>query len=65
MSKVSWKNIFAGVQLIVFENERTFMKKAVLHKTSLMHSKARQALRDLITTNQGNGSERAFVARNY
>ena len=38
------------------------MKKAVLHTTTLMHSKARQVLRDLFSTNQGNGSEMTFVA---
>ena len=27
MSKVSWKDIFAGFQLTVFENKRTFKKK--------------------------------------
>ena len=39
------------------------MKKAVLHTTTLIHSKAsRQALRDLLSTKQGNGSKRAFAA---
>ena len=37
------------------------MKKAVLHTTTLMHCKARQLLRDLFSTNQGNGSEMTFV----
>ena len=37
------------------------MKKAVLHKKTLMHSKARQVLRDLFSCNQGNGSEMTFV----
>ena len=37
------------------------MKKAVLHTTALMHCKARQFLRDLFSTNQGNGSEMTFV----
>ena len=41
------------------------MKKAVLHTNTLMHSKARQVYRDLFSTNQGNGSEMAFVARSY
>ena len=63
MSKVSWKDIFAGFQLTVFENKRTFMKKAVLHTTTLMHCKARKVLRDLFSTNQGNGPEMRFVAR--
>ena len=37
-------------------------KKAVLHTTTLTHSKARQVLRDLFNTNQVNGSEITFVA---
>ena len=52
MSKVSWKDIFSGFQLTVFENKRSFMKKTVLHTTTLMHCKARQVLRDLFSTNQ-------------
>ena len=63
MSKVSWKDIFAGFQLTVFENKRTFMKKAVLHTTTLMHCKARKVLRDLFSANQGNDPEMRFVAR--
>ena len=60
MSKVSWKHIFcgntsfAGLQLIVFENKRTFMKKAVLHTTTQVHCKARHSLWDLFSTNRGN-----------
>ena len=38
------------------------MKKAVLHATTQMHCKAGQVLRDLFSTNQGNGSEMTFVA---
>ena len=38
------------------------MKKAVLHTTTLMHCKARQVLRDLFSTNQGNGSEMTLLA---
>ena len=52
MSKVSWKDIFSGFQLTVFENKRCFMKKTVLHTTTLIHCKARQVLRDLFSTNQ-------------
>ena len=52
-----WKDIFAGFQLTVLENKRTFMKNVALHKTNLMHCKARQVLSDLLSTNQGNGSE--------
>ena len=35
--------------------------KAVLHIT-MMHSKANEVLRDLFGTNQGNASEKTFVA---
>ena len=38
------------------------MKKAVLHTTTMMHCKARQVLRNLFSTNQGNGSEMTYVA---
>ena len=38
------------------------MKKTVLHTTTLMHWKAKQVLRDLFGTNQGNGSKMTFVA---
>ena len=57
MSKVSWKDIFMGFQLTVVENKRTFMKKSVLHTTTLMDCKARQVLRDLFSTDQENGSD--------
>ena len=46
-----------GFQLTVFENKRTFMKKAALHTTTLMHCNARQVLRKLFSTNQENGSD--------
>ena len=36
--------------------------KAVLHTTSTMHCKARQVLRDLFSTDQGNSSDMTFVA---
>ena len=51
-----------GIQLTVFENKRTFMKKFVPHTTTLMHGKARQVLRSLFGTNQANGSDMTFVA---
>ena len=35
------------------------MKKTVLYTTPMMHCKTRQVLRNLVSTNQGNGSERA------
>ena len=38
------------------------MKKAVLHTTTLMHYKAKQAIRDLISINQGNRSDVTFDA---
>ena len=44
-----------GFQLTFFENKRTFMKKAVLHITTLMHYKATKVLRNLFSTNQENG----------
>ena len=37
------------------------MKKTVMHTTTLMDCKARQVLRDLFSTNQGNGSKMTFV----
>ena len=37
------------------------MKKAVQHKTTLRHCKARQVLRNLFSTNQGYGSEITYV----
>ena len=61
MSKVSWKTFIAGFQLKVFENKRTFMRKVVLHTTTLVQ--ARKVLRDLFSTNQGNGSQMRFVPR--
>ena len=51
MSKASWKDIFDGFQLTVFENKHTFTKKAVLHTTTLMHHKARQVLPYLFSNN--------------
>ena len=43
------------LKLLVFENKRTFMKKAVLYATTLMHCKARHVLHDLFSTNKRNG----------
>ena len=65
MSKVSWKDISAGIQSNIFKNKLTFIKKAVLHIIILMHCKARHGLRNLFSTKQENDSERAFVARSY
>ena len=39
MLKVSLKLFFAKVQSTVFENKRTFMKKAVLHITTITTAK--------------------------
>ena len=41
------------------------MEKAVLHKNTPMHCKARPVLLDFGSTNQGNGSEITFVAEAY
>ena len=49
------KTFFVGFQKIN-ENKRTFIKKAVLHRTTLTYCKARQVLRDLFSTNHGNDS---------
>ena len=54
---MSGKTFFAGFQLTVLENQRTFMKKVALNTTTLMQCKARQGLSDLLSTNQGNCSE--------
>ena len=62
MPNVSWKDIFEGFKYTAFENNLTFMKKAVLHTTTLMHSKSRQVLCDLFSTDQGNVSEMTFTA---
>ena len=46
-------------------NKLTFVEKAVLHKNTPRHCKARQFLFDLCSTNQGSGSEITFVAEAY
>ena len=62
MSKVSARD-FNGISINIFlKNNLIFLKKAVLHTTTLMHRKTRQILRDLFSTNQGNGSKMTFVA---
>ena len=65
MLKISWKVIFCESLINSFQSKRTFMQKAVLHITNLMHCKARKVLRNLFSTNQRNVLERAFVARSY
>ena len=55
MSKVSWKEIFAG-----FKSKLTFVKKNCSTAT-LTHCKDRRVLRNLFGTNQGNGIELIFV----
>ena len=63
MSKVSWKDIFAGFQLSAFENKSTFIKKkTVLNTSAQMHRKARHVLCDLFSSNRRNGSDMTFVA---
>ena len=39
-----------------------YEKKAVLHTTTLMQCKAGQVLRDLFSTDQGNGSDMTYVS---
>ena len=52
MPKVTWKDIFVRFQSTVFENKRTFIKKPVLHTTTLMRCTPRQVLCDPFSTNQ-------------
>ena len=47
-----WK----GFQLKVFENRRTFTKKTCFAYNHADERKANYSLRDLFSTNQGNGS---------
>ena len=42
---------FKGFQLTAFENKPTFIKKAVLHTTTLMQGTARQVLDDVFSSN--------------
>ena len=42
------KRHFYGISKTFFKNKLTFMKKSVLHTTTLMNCKARQVLRDLL-----------------
>ena len=65
MLKVLWKDIFCESSITVFENKLTFMKKAELYTTTLMHCKVRQVLRALFNTNQRNSLQRAFLSRSY
>ena len=59
----SGKTFFAGFQLTVFENKNTFMKKKLYCIQSLWCTRhARQVLRNLFSTSQGNDSEIIFVA---
>ena len=63
MSKVFSKDIFCRISInSTFAN---ILHKAALHTTTLMHCKVSQVLRDLFSTNEGNCSEMAFVARSY
>ena len=62
MSKVSWKNIFAGFQWKVFESKLTFVIKGCTTYNTLTQCKARQVLWDLFNSSQVNASEIIFVA---
>ena len=42
------KRHFCGISKTLFKNKLTFMKKAVLHTSTLMHCKAKQVLGDLL-----------------
>ena len=53
------KRCLCAIPKRFFKNKLTFMKKAVIHATTLMHCKARQVF---ATINQGNGSEITFAA---
>ena len=57
-----WINV-PGKAFLRDLNKLTFVEKAVLHKNTPMHCKARQVLLDLCSTNQGNCSEITFVAK--
>ena len=61
MSKVFCKEIFTLCQKAVFEYKITFVRKAVVHTTILIHCKPGQILRNLFSFIQGNGSEMTFV----
>ena len=62
MSKVSWKDIFAGFQQTVFENKLTFVKKKKRYCIQrLIYCIARQVLHDLFSNNQENGAKMTFV----
>ena len=55
---------FSGKTLLQDFNrvKHTFMKKAVLHITTLMQYRARQVLHHLFSTNQGNDSNMTYAA---
>ena len=59
------KRHLCGISINIFKkNKLIFIKKAVLHTTTLLQCKARQVSHDLFSTNQGNGSKMTFVAGN-
>ena len=54
---------FSGTSMNSFWKKIYFHQKAVLHTTTPMHSKGRETLRNLYSTNQGNSSEIAFALK--
>ena len=53
---------FCGITITFLKINVLLWQKAVLHVTTLILCKARQVLRDLFNTNQGNDSDITFVA---
>ena len=53
---------YCEISINSLENKVTFMKKAVLYTTTLMHCKVRQILRDLFSTDQVNALKMTSVA---
>ena len=60
--KNNYLEIYFWFQLTVFENKSIFMKKTVLHATTLIHCKTRNVLHDPFSTNKGNGPDMTLVA---
>ena len=55
------KRHYCEISINSLENKVTFMKKAVLYTTTLMHCKVRQILRDLFSTDQVNALKMTSV----
>ena len=62
MSKFPGKTFFRDFNKQFSKINLLLRKKAVLHTITLTHCKTRHFLRDLFSTNQGNGSEMTFGA---